>query len=343
MKLKIEKTIREKIYYNIFTFKIHIKFSVKYNMSKKSISINPNFLRIGKKGGKKKERRQRKERPQNSLKPNNVKRKLIEKIKAHQKKEREKEISQEENEEREFQDSFKDTLNYLQELDKKVKKKKKKKRDKTMKKRSAIPINTVPMENPPTTFSHAPAPPYGCLKNGNKPTFRQYNKTLKKDRPEKGDIPIHTNNNFDQKDTIINEPVINLGNVTFQKNAEFDNRKEKLENLKNMMKKDIPKKRKIKTRRIRRKITLGKVKNKVGVLVKSKQTRKIIKGEVSVLKKKPIQEIKTYLKKHNLIKIGSQAPDYIFRTMYENAYLSGDVSNKNDEILLHNWSKEIPV
>ena len=51
----------------------------------------------------------------------------------------------------------------------------------------------------------------------------------------------------------------------------------------------------------------------------------------------PIDKIK-----HNLIKIGSSAPDYIFRTMYENAYLSGDISNKNDEILLHNWSKEIP-
>lgn len=311
-------------------------------MSKKSISINPNFLKVGK-SSKKKEKKPRKERPLNNLKPNNIKKKLIEKIKAHQKKEREKEILEEEAEDKEFQDSFKDTLNYLQELDKKVKKKKKRKRDKTMKKRSSVPINTTPMENPPTTFSQAPAPPYGCLKGGNKPTFRQYNKTLKKER-SKTDIPIDTTNNFDQKDqTIITEPVINLGSVTFEKNDKFDTRKEKLENLKNMMKKEKPKTRKIKTRRIRRKITLGKVKNKVGVLVKSKQTRKNIKGEVSVLKKKPIQEIKTYLKKHNLIKIGSQAPDYIFRTMYENAYLSGDINNKNNEILLHNWSKEIPA
>ena len=312
-------------------------------MSKKSISINPNFLKVGK-SSKRKEKKPRKERPVNNLKPNNIKKKLIEKIKAHQKKEREKEIlAEEEAEDKEFQDSFKDTLNYLQELDKKVKKKKKRKRDKTLKKRSSVPINTTPMENPPSNFSHAPAPPYGCLKGGNKPTFRQYNKTLKKER-SKPDIPIDTTNNFDQKDrNVITEPVINLGSVTFEKNNEFDTRKEKLENLKNMMKKEKPKKRKIKTRRIRRKITLGKVKNKVGVLVKSKQTRKNIKGEVSVLKKKPIQEIKTYLKKHNLIKIGSQAPDYIFRTMYENAYLSGDINNKNDEILLHNWSKEIPA
>lgn len=313
-------------------------------MSKKSISINPNFLKVGK-SSKKKEKKPRKERPVNSLKPNNIKKKLIEKIKAHQKKERDKEILDEEAEDREFQDSFKDTLNYLQELDKKVKKKKKRKRDKTMKKKgNSIPINTTSMETPTTNFSHTSAPPYGCLKNGNKPTFRQYNKTLKKEKFSKPDIPIDTTNNFDQKDnTNVSVPVINLGSVTFETNDKFDTRKEKLENLKNMMKTEKPKKRKIKTRRIRRKITLGKVKNKVGVLVKSKQTRKNIKGEVSVLKKKSIQEIKTYLKKHNLIKIGSSAPDYIFRTMYESAYLSGDVNNKNDEILLHNWSKEIPA
>ena len=334
--------ILEKIYYNIYTFKIHIKFSVKYNMSKKSISINPNFLKIGKAGKTSKEKKPRKQRPINTLKPNNVKKKLIEKIKAHQKREKEREILNEEKEEKEFQDSFKDTLNYLQELDKKVKKKKKKKkREKTMKK-SSIPINTQPMENPPTKFSHAPAPPYGCLKNGTKPTFRQYNKTLKKSR-DRTDIPLNTDNTFDGPSDVNNTPVINLTGITFEKNEDFDNRKEKLEKLKSMMKTEKPKTKRIKTRRIRRKITLGKNKNKVGVLVKSKKTRKVIKNEVSVLKKKPIQEIKTYLKKHNLIKIGSVAPDYIFRTMYENAYLSGDISNKNNEILLHNWSKEIPA
>ena len=313
-------------------------------MSKKSISINPNFFKIGKAGKTPREKKQKKKRPINTLKPNNVKKKLIEKIKAHQQREKEKEILSDEKEEKEFQDTFKETLNYLQELDlKSKKKKKKKKRDKTMKKNN-IPINTEPIEKYTSNFSHAPAPPYGCLKNGLKPTFRQYNKTLKKKTNEKQEIPINTTSNFDGNNIQPNDkPLINLTNIRFEKDEAFDNRKEKLQNLKNMMKNDKPKTKRIKTRRIRRKITLGKVKNKVGVLVKSKKTRKIIKSEVSVLKKKPIQEIKTYLKKHNLIKIGSNAPDYIFRTMYENAYLSGDVTNKNDEILLHNWSKEIPA
>ena len=125
-------------------------------MSKKSISINPNFLKIEKWKNPKKKRK-KKQRPINTLKPNNVKKKLIEKIKAHQQREKEKELLAEEKEEREFQDNFKETLSYLQELDikSKKKKKKKKKRDKTMKK-SNIPINTQPMENPPTKFSHAP-------------------------------------------------------------------------------------------------------------------------------------------------------------------------------------------
>ena len=97
-----------------------------------------------------------------------------------------------------------------------------------------------------------------------------------------------------------------------------------------------PKKHKIKTKRIRRKITLGKI----GGKVKSKKTRKNIKKEVDVLKRKSIQEVKEYLRKHNLTKIGSGAPDHILRSTFENAYLSGDVSNKNGDILLHNWHKE---
>lgn len=43
-------------------------------MSKKSISINPNFLKVGK-SSKKKEKKPRKERPLNNIKPNNIKKK----------------------------------------------------------------------------------------------------------------------------------------------------------------------------------------------------------------------------------------------------------------------------
>ena len=40
------------------------------------------------------------------------------------------------------------------------------------------------------------------------------------------------------------------------------------------------------------------------------------------------------------MKIGSTCPEEILRVTYENSYLTGDVINKNPEILLHNYMQE---
>ena len=84
---------------------------------------------------------------------------------------------------------------------------------------------------------------------------------------------------------------------------------------------------------------LGKRKkeNNIGVLIKSGKTRKIIKDEILVLKQKSIMEIKVYLRKHNIIKTGSTAPESVLRKIYEDSYLAGDIYNKNSENLLHNY------
>jgi hypothetical protein len=296
---------------------------------KKSISINPSYFKIGKSKKKKKE----KPKMKNTLKPNDIKKKLIAKIKAHQKKEKDREITEKEKEENTFKNEFQETLSYLETMKKKKakarEKKREKKRNKTMKQeQKSVNINpNIQIDLQPMNSSIAPAPPYGCLKGGNKPTYRQYNKTLKKN---KEDI---------QNEYKIKPPIFNLS-------TQFEERADKLEKLKDKFKEinqpTKPKKTKIKTRRIRRKITLGKNRKGgfIGVLVKSKRTRKNVKKEVDVLKRKSIQEVKDYLRKHNLTKIGSNAPDHILRTTYESAYLSGDVSNSNPDILLHNWHKE---
>ncbi len=65
-----------------------------------------------------------------------------------------------------------------------------------------------------------------------------------------------------------------------------------------------------------------------------------MKKEVSHLKKKSINNIKKYLRKHNLIKIGSSAPDNLLKEIYQESYLAGDIYNKNGEILLHNFIKD---
>jgi multimeric flavodoxin WrbA len=82
---------------------------------------------------------------------------------------------------------------------------------------------------------------------------------------------------------------------------------------------------------------LGKKNNRVGVLVKNRKTRKQVKSEHGKLQKTSLQDIKNYLVKHNLIKVGSNAPEDVLRKLYEDSYLSGDIFNKNEEILLHNY------
>ena len=322
-------------------YKFHINFSVNINMSsKKSISINPRYFKIG--GKKEKKKKKKKPTFNNSLKPNDIKKKLIAKIKAHQKKEKDKEIIENENSENTFKNEFQETLTYLEDITKKKERKKmekrKRKKNKTMKNKNQktqfsggvnpiVPDINVDLE--PMKVNNDP--PYGCLKGGSKPTWRQYNKTLKKNKQD------------------INDEYNDIKPNLFSIDSKFTERSDKLDQLKEKFKKlntpTKPKKTKIKTRRIRRKITLGKnTKDRIiGVLVKSKRTRKNIKREVDVLKRKSIEEVKDYLRKHNLTKIGSSAPDHILRTTFENAYLSGDVSNQNADILLHNWHKDEEV
>jgi len=93
---------------------------------------------------------------------------------------------------------------------------------------------------------------------------------------------------------------------------------------------------------ISRKYTLGKskIKNKVGILLKNRQTRKTILSAQKELKQHSINDIKKYLRQHNLIKIGSNAPNDILRKIYESSILTGDVTNNNKDILLHNFMKE---
>jgi len=130
---------------------------------------------------------------------------------------------------------------------------------------------------------------------------------------------------------VINSTKFNNDNNDNNENNENNENKKNNRYIKQIHKKTIS-----------RKYTLGKskIKNKVGILLKNRQTRKTILSAQKELKQHSINDIKKYLRHHNLIKIGSNAPNDILRKIYESSILTGDVTNNNKDILLHNFMKE---
>ena len=92
---------------------------------------------------------------------------------------------------------------------------------------------------------------------------------------------------------------------------------------------------------ITKKYNLGRApgSNVVGVLIKNNETRRQVQQDHGVLRRESIVEIRKYLHNHGLLKVGSDAPPDVLRNMYENAKLTGDVSNVNKHVLLHNFLK----
>jgi hypothetical protein len=93
---------------------------------------------------------------------------------------------------------------------------------------------------------------------------------------------------------------------------------------------------------IRRSYTLGKskIKKSVAVLLKDRKTRKNIISAHKDLKRKQIHDIKNYLREHNLMKIGSDAPNDVIRKIYEHAMMSGEITNINRDTMLQNFLQE---
>jgi hypothetical protein len=337
---------------------------------KKTIVFNDSLItnKTRKNNGVKK---QKKEKPKPVIKPNTLKKSLLEKIKKHQQKEKiTKTVDVGNNNtsvnDMDFHNNFINSMEYLNKISEKQNKEKreKKRKNKTLKKpqeggnrnnpniKMDQPLVSVDLPNdfdsnssqpiflsnftennyanvkppmikkpiidstqiiPPKAIDFnsneievLPERPYGCLKGGTKPTFREYhNKTLKKSHYSSSNKPIKIKSD----------------------------RQQKLNDLKKSYKKIKQTKRNTKTTTFH----LGRTNKKVSVLIKNNSTRRKIKREHGLLKQKSLNEIKKHLYDKNLIKIGSTAPNDVLRTLYEQSVLAGDINNISNDIQLHNF------
>ena len=204
--------------------------------------------------------------------------------------------------------------------------------------------------------------PYGVLKGGIKPTYRDWNKT------QRNNVVLNPNSALIIEGSMFNKEKSERENrlnnlrekLKFKHLEETNKINDDIMMTQNLIQKpivqNIPEIRetntvnneeiiaikKITTKTIKRKYTLGrsKIKKSVSVLIKDRGTRKKILNAQKELKRKPINDVKIYLREHNLIKIGSNAPNDVIRKLYESAMLAGEITNSNAETLLHNFSKD---
>lgn len=361
--------------------------------NRKTIQINPDLFSISprKKGNKSSTPKNLTPKAAPAMRPNSLKKKLIQRVKEHKLKETK--INQAPNikppesfNNNSYTEEFQDSINYLSGLSSQSKTPTNKSRsgNTTLKHynteqrnqnsinfnlppdlKPVPPIPHVPENEPPfrlsTPNTGAPSIPYGCLKGGNKPTYKTWVKT-QKNRP---DEPVQSLNIAPDVSSIINQPITDreqkLSDLKNKLKKEktpddiFENKQiilpnsslqENLVNDYNISNEDKDENSTIFPRRFKKTIKktykLGKNnKNKtVGVLIKDRKTRKNVLDAHRELKRKNISDIKQHLREHGIIKAGSKAPNDIMRKMYESCMLSGDVTNQDGDVLLHNFLQE---
>jgi hypothetical protein len=250
--------------------------------------------------------------------------------------------------------------------------------------------------NTPVLFSHKTNDtPYGILKGGNKPTYRQWNKTQKNYQPNGNNLTINApksereerlsqlKQKLKQQSTVVTqaqaqaqgqgqaqsqpiqivtqpqiqpiqktitqpnlEEILLTQNLIQKPDSEFTKKVPIVNNLSQNTdgggSEKIKTTKKLLKKTIHKKYTLGKsnIKRTVGVLLKDKNTRKNIISAQKDLRDKPVTDVKTYLRQHNLIKIGSNAPNDVIRKIYESAMLAGEITNNNKDIMIHNFIKD---
>jgi len=235
---------------------------------------------------------------------------------------------------------------------------------------------TSNMYSPAATNSnvaHIAPPKYGCMKNGQLPTYKTFMRTAKNQPIIHIGNPISSMNYGQPQPNIISNiglttPAISsmLANsapqngiigippapqADIRSNASIIDAKiadglKRMSELKqsdailNNIKNKYRPKRMMQRKTVRRTYKIGrsKVLPRIAVLVSNKTIRNNTTTKTQLLKQTSIQDVKKHLIQRGLIRVGCTTPNDVLRKMYESTMLiCGDVQNHNADNLLYNF------
>ena len=178
---------------------------------------------------------------------------------------------------------------------------------------------------PPTIGTE---PGYGCLKNGKKPTYRQWRRTRRQgvDLSKSADKP--------QVVPQVVPPVV-IENPPKMPVA-FQPRKEKLDAIRQKSRTRCAKARQTPTRALRRTRKIGMHGDRLIVATPSKQERDAFQKSLIEIRSTPMADINKQLIASGLATYGGSAPDDVKRKIFEDGWLAGGARAIDCDIAVDN-------
>jgi len=175
-------------------------------------------------------------------------------------------------------------------------------------------------------------PRYGCLKNGKKPTYRQWRTRRQGVNLESKVIPPVT--------TSLPQTVIQNESVVIQDppkiSTSFKPRKEKLDAVRQKSRTHYAKARTIPIKHIRRTRKIGVHGDNLIIATPSSAERDAFKKAFTEIKGTPIADVNKHLIANGLTTYGGSAPDDVKRQIFEDGWMAGGAKAIDSDIAVNN-------
>jgi hypothetical protein len=196
---------------------------------------------------------------------------------------------------------------------------------------------------------------YGCLKGGLLPTYRTLKAQEKIDLAHSPTLALRSGIATNSLENVANTetPATYQPNLVGglprltpeQQRAELkqflEKRKEEKDRIELVKRqRNILNPVKKQKRITRRTFRVGKSKHypRIGVLIPNKTIRTQVLANKQKMRENPLQDVRKYLIKKGLIRVGSSCPNDVLRQMYESSMMMcGEIQNHNPDNLLYNY------